>query len=138
MTRHYLTLAKYTNEKTRSQAGGAATSLFLEQVHIVGLRKKPDELLVIEKKIQEIRQEFLPILDKHLSSKQARLEIAVCVVGCWLLVLVLVCVCGGVCGGVWWCGGGGGVRVRVDCHRVLGPGPGSEASMHFHERSTPP
>ena len=76
-TRHYLLLAQYTTEKTRSGGTGAAISAFLEQTVIVQFVKKPDTVAEVEKKIREIRGEYLPILETTLSPKQARLELAV-------------------------------------------------------------
>jgi hypothetical protein len=75
--RHYLLLSQYTTEKTRAQAGGPSIAAFLETGTIVQLVKKPDLVATVEQKIREVRDTYLPILERNFTEKQARLEIAV-------------------------------------------------------------
>ena len=75
-TKHYLLLSQYTPEKSVAQAGTASRASFLETSTIVGLVKKAEQLTAVESKIRELRDKYLPILEVHLSPKQARLELS--------------------------------------------------------------
>ena len=74
----HLTLTNSTLEKVRSHAFGASFACFLETSQLSqGLCKKPDQVLAVDNKIREVRNEYLPLLEKFLSPRQARLEVQV-------------------------------------------------------------
>ena len=75
-TRHYILLTQYTVEKSRAQAGGPSIAAFLETQSISQIAKRPDLLKAVEVKIREIRDLYLPLLEKTLSPKEARLELS--------------------------------------------------------------
>ena len=75
--RLYLVITQYTTEKVRAQAGGPSVSQFLDVPQIQGLCKKPDQLLLLETTIREIRNKYLPLLSSSLGDRVARLEVAV-------------------------------------------------------------
>ena len=85
--RHYLLLTHYTTEVTRCQSSGASVAAFLEVNTLAALCKKADVCLAAEKKIVDLRDKYLPLLEAHLGPKQARLEIQVLVD--WFLRLTL-------------------------------------------------
>ena len=85
LLRHYLLLTQYTCEKTRAQAGSAAVSVLLEPANIVALVKKGEFVTTVENKLRELRTQYLPILEKSIGGKQARLELSV------LMDLVIRC-----------------------------------------------
>ena len=74
--KHYLVLTQYTNEKTRDQAGRPSTSMFIEPSNLVTLVRKDKQVVQVEKKLRELRDQLLPILEQQLSAKQARIELA--------------------------------------------------------------
>ena len=77
-TKHYLLLTQYTNEKTRDKADGASIAAFLDSQTLVSLVKKIDQLETVEKKIREIRDSYIGILEVICGSlAQAHLELAV-------------------------------------------------------------
>jgi hypothetical protein len=76
-TRLHLVISQYTTEKMRVMAGGPGVSMFLETGQITSLCRKPDLLKTLENKMREIKGKYLPILEKLLSERQARLELAV-------------------------------------------------------------
>ena len=74
--KHYLVLSQYTSEKTRDQAGRPSTSMFIEPSNLVTLVRKDKQVVQVEKKLRELRDQLLPILEQQLSAKQARIELA--------------------------------------------------------------
>ena len=52
-------------------------SLFLEASKITSFCKKPDQVNQLEKTIRELTDKFLPILEKALGARVARLEISI-------------------------------------------------------------
>ena len=76
--RHFLLTTQYTTEKVKAQGSGAAgVSQFLEPTQITAFCKKPDQVNQLEKTIRDLKSKYLPILDKHLGERQARLEFTV-------------------------------------------------------------
>ena len=75
--RHYLVTSQYTKEKALPSTTGPATAQFLESLALTTLAKKPEMVLSLEKTIRETKSKYLPILEKSLGSKQARLEMTV-------------------------------------------------------------
>ena len=75
--KHYLLLSQYTPEKVRAQSAGPSICAFIETQTIVQLVKKPDQVAEVETQIREMRDQYLGLLEKHLSPKQARLELQV-------------------------------------------------------------
>jgi len=76
-TRHYLILTQYGAPKQTRATSPVPTAAMIEVAAIPGLCKKPEILKALETKIGDLRTGLLPILDKALSPKQARLEMAV-------------------------------------------------------------
>ena len=74
--RLYMTITQYTNEGSKSQAGGASIAGFLEQSVFAQLAKKKDLVVSVETRIRELRDEKIPILEKSLGKKQALVEFA--------------------------------------------------------------
>ena len=68
---------QYTLEKVRSQSSGPSVAAFLEPANLLSLCKKTDLLKTIETQIRDLRAKYLPILEKALGDRQARLEVAV-------------------------------------------------------------
>ena len=68
---------QYTNEKVKAQAGGPSLSLFLESLQITAFCKKPDLVNQLEKSFRDLKTSYLPLLEKALGPRVARLEIAV-------------------------------------------------------------
>ena len=75
--RHYLVTSQYTKEKAMPSTTGPATAQFLEPLAITTWAKKSELVLSLEKVIRETKSEYLPILEKGLGHKTARLEMAV-------------------------------------------------------------
>ncbi len=71
--RVYLVVSQYCE----AQANGPALSQFLESGKIANLCKKGDMLATLENKMREIKAKYLPILQKKLGSRVAKLELAV-------------------------------------------------------------
>ena len=86
--RHYLVCTQYTNEKVKAQAGGPSVSLFLENSQITGFCKKPHLVYQLEKACRDLKTWYLPLLEKALGPRLARLEIAVYMT---LLIRCLFC-----------------------------------------------
>ena len=84
--RHYMVCTQYTDEKLKAQAGGPAVSQFLEAAQITSLCKKPDQVNQLEKTIRDLKCQYLPILEKALGTRVARLEITV------YMDLIIMCV----------------------------------------------
>ena len=70
-------VSQYCTEKIKNQAGGPAVSRFLEPNTILNLCKKPDLLLILENKFRELKNTYLPLLEKKLGLRVAKLELAV-------------------------------------------------------------
>ena len=75
--RVYLVVSQYCADKVKAQASGPALSQFLETGQISNLCKKGDLLATLENKMREIKAKYLPILQKKLGSRVAKLELAV-------------------------------------------------------------
>jgi hypothetical protein len=75
--KHYLVLTQYTPERSTPGGSGAAIAQFVESTTIVALVKKPEQVMAVEDKLRDLRNQLLVILEGTLSSKQARLELQV-------------------------------------------------------------
>ena len=75
--RHFLVVSQYTNEKVMASSSGPAWSQFLEVSQITSFAKKPDQVNQLEKTIRDLKTKYLPILEKSLGSRLARLELTV-------------------------------------------------------------
>ncbi len=73
--KHYLVLTQYTTEGATANAHGPSTAAFLEQQALQGLAKKP-ELVAVENRIRQLRDQYLPLLEGFMGPKQARLAFA--------------------------------------------------------------
>ena len=67
---------QYNTEKTRANSSGPCFGAFLEPTNITSLCKKGDVLGSLETKIRELKSMYLPILERSLSVREARLEMA--------------------------------------------------------------
>ena len=67
---------QYNTEKTRANSSGPCFGAFLEPTNITSLCKKGDVLGSLETKIRELKSKYLPILERSLSEREARLEMA--------------------------------------------------------------
>ena len=85
--RHYLLLTHYTEEVTKCQSSGASVAAFIEVNTLTALCKKADVCLAAETKIVNLRDKYLPLLEAHLGTKQALLELQVLVD--WFLRLTI-------------------------------------------------
>ena len=75
--RHYLLLTQYTTDKCTVQAGGPSIAAFLDPQSQVNLCRKTQVVSQLESKIRELRDKYLPILERSLGAKLARDEIAI-------------------------------------------------------------
>ena len=78
--RHFLVTTQYTSEKTRAQAGSPSMSQFLEPTQITAFCKKTDQVNQLEKTIRDLKSQYLPILEKGLGERIARLEMTVYII----------------------------------------------------------
>ena len=75
--RHFLLCSQYCQDKVKAQAGGPSVSQFLEASQIAAFCKKPEQVLHLEKTLRDFKAKYLPILEQHLGTRVARLEITV-------------------------------------------------------------
>ena len=75
--RHYLLTTQYTSEKVTASSSGPSVSGFLEHQNLTSLAKKSDQVSMLEKTIRDLKAKYLPILEKSLGQRVARLEITV-------------------------------------------------------------
>jgi hypothetical protein len=76
-TRVHLIMGQYSLDKVRAQSQGPSQGALFDPGNITSLCKKTDLLQNLETKIRDIKKTYLPILEKTLSERQARLEVAV-------------------------------------------------------------
>ena len=67
---------QYNTEKTRANSSGPCFGAFLDPQNITSLCKKGDVLGSLETQIRELKAKYLPILERSLSEREARLEMA--------------------------------------------------------------
>ena len=72
-----LWLSQYTHDKVRHQSSGPVVAAFIENANLASRCKKPELLQTLEAQIKDLRGKYLPILEKALGDRQARLEMAV-------------------------------------------------------------
>lgn len=75
LLRHYLITTNYTPEKSKASVGQADVCNFLESSAIPNLAKKPDLIKQLEGLLRHARDEYIPLLEKEMSSSGARLEL---------------------------------------------------------------
>ena len=71
--RLHLILSQYSLDKTRSSSSGPSQGALFDNQNITTLCKKTDILANLENKIRDLKKEYLPILERTLSLRQARL-----------------------------------------------------------------
>ena len=76
-TRHFLTTTQYNTEKILASPSGPSFSQFLETSQIVAFSKKTDQVLQLEKTICNLKEKYLPVLEKSLGKRMGRLELTV-------------------------------------------------------------
>ena len=74
--RCHLVLAQYTKEKVRASPSGPNVSQFLEHAQIASFAKKPDQVLLVEQAIKDLKAKYLPLLEPVLGPREARFELA--------------------------------------------------------------
>ena len=74
--RHYMALAQYTLENSRSSAGQPNNAQFIEPSTIANLGKKRDLVQSLEGRLKAAREKFLPLLEAGLTEPLAKLELA--------------------------------------------------------------
>ena len=67
---------QYNTEKTRANSSGPSFGAFFEPGNITSLCKKGDVLGSLETKIRALKSKYLPILERSMSEREARLEMA--------------------------------------------------------------
>ena len=67
---------QHTNEKTRANSSGPSFGAFLDPGNITSLCKKGDVLGSLETKLRELKSKYLEILERSMSEREARLEMA--------------------------------------------------------------
>ena len=65
------------HDKVKAASAGAGVSQFLEASQIATFCKKPDQVLQLEKTFRDLKAKYLPILEQHLGTRVAKLEITV-------------------------------------------------------------
>ena len=75
--RMYLVVTQYCEEKARSQAAGPSVSQFIEAGSILSLCRKTDMLHILENKFRELKTTYVPLLERTLGLRVAKLELAV-------------------------------------------------------------
>ena len=71
-----LWLSQYTHDKVRHQSTGPDVAAFIEPANLLSLCKKTELIQTLETQIKDLRGKYLPILEKALGDRQARLEMA--------------------------------------------------------------